>query len=108
MAPLHLTSSHGRPEHISTSPPIVAVPVVDSVEKLPGDWASASAVANAPRKTAITATMAIAPLPHCGRGRGPRPQWLDGAWEGEGLAKGSWVRPSPASALRVPAPAPGS
>jgi hypothetical protein len=37
----HLTSSHGRPEHINTSPLRVAVPVVDRVEKLPGDCASA-------------------------------------------------------------------
>src|SRR5215212_1300664 len=36
-APLHLTSIQGRPEHINTSPFRVAVPVVESVEKLPGD-----------------------------------------------------------------------
>src|ERR1700726_1720487 len=36
----HRTSSHGRPEHIRTSPFRVVVPVVDSVEKLPGDCAS--------------------------------------------------------------------
>jgi hypothetical protein len=35
------TSIHGWPEHIKTSPFNVAVPVVDSVEKLPGDCASA-------------------------------------------------------------------
>src|SRR5437016_7293141 len=40
-APLQRTSTQGRPEHISTSPLRVAVPVVDSVEKLPGDCASA-------------------------------------------------------------------
>jgi hypothetical protein len=40
-APLHFTSIQGRPEHIRTSQLRVAVPVVDSVEKLPGDCASA-------------------------------------------------------------------
>jgi len=43
VAPLHLTSIHGWPEHISTSPFNVAVPVVVSVEKLPGDCACAGA-----------------------------------------------------------------
>src|SRR5215207_5135605 len=46
-APLHLTSIHGRPEHISTSPFNVAVPVVDSVEKLPGACARALHTAKA-------------------------------------------------------------
>src|SRR6266436_709184 len=40
-APLQRTSIQGCPEHISTSPLRVAVPVVDSVEKLPGDCARA-------------------------------------------------------------------
>src|SRR5437868_10285091 len=35
------TSSQGRPEHINTSPFRVAAPVVDNVEKLPGDCALA-------------------------------------------------------------------
>ncbi len=36
-APSQRTSNQGRPEHISTSPPSVAVPVVDNVENPPGD-----------------------------------------------------------------------
>src|SRR5579864_5160539 len=40
-APLQRTSIHGRPEHISTSPPRVEMPVVERVEKLPGDCACA-------------------------------------------------------------------
>src|SRR5438477_13050979 len=35
------TSSQGWPEHINTSPFKVAAPVVERVEKLPGDCASA-------------------------------------------------------------------
>ena len=35
------TSSQGWPEHIKTSPFKVAVPVVERVEKFPGDCASA-------------------------------------------------------------------
>src|ERR1700733_10955713 len=39
VAPLQRTSIHGWPEHTSTAPPSVDVPVVDKVEKLPGDCA---------------------------------------------------------------------
>src|SRR5438874_12500493 len=60
-APLQRTSIHGRPEHISTSPLRVAVPVVDSVEKLPGDCARALDPARTP---AISAAAASAPSIH--------------------------------------------
>src|SRR5688500_17443919 len=68
-APLHLTSIHGRPEHISTTPLKVAVPVVVSVEKVPGACASGlpgiEPTANAMR---TAATAEITPLPQGGRG----------------------------------------
>src|SRR5260370_39320747 len=51
-APLQRTSIQGRPEHISTSPLRVAVPVVDSVEKLPGDCAKAPEATRPPATSA--------------------------------------------------------
>jgi len=48
MAPLHHTSIHGCPEHIMTSPFKVAAPVVDRVEKLPGDCAFAGVRSQGP------------------------------------------------------------
>jgi len=54
-APLQRTSIHGRPEHISASPPRVAVPVVDRVEKLPGACASAPETARALASSAASA-----------------------------------------------------
>src|SRR5713101_2228865 len=49
----HLTSIHGKPEQTSTAPLSVAVPVVDSVEKLPGDCASAAPAASALANNAV-------------------------------------------------------
>src|SRR5436853_5770971 len=60
-APLQRTSIQGRPEHISTSPVRVAVPIVDSVEKLPGDCARALAPTRTP---AISAAALSAPSIH--------------------------------------------
>src|SRR6516165_4685225 len=50
-APLHRTSIQGRPEHINMSPPIVAVPVVDRVEKFPGSAPRSAARCRARRRT---------------------------------------------------------
>src|ERR1700730_3015791 len=87
-APLHRTSSHGRPEHIRTSPFRVAVPVVDSVEKLPGDCASApqavKQIASAASTALSASTYRHASGSDCGRpgriGAGETPAvqlWVD-------------------------------
>src|SRR6476661_8280486 len=56
----HLTSIHGRPEHISTSPFNVAVPVVDSVETLPADCPIAlAAMIRQPAAAAAASTWSI-------------------------------------------------
>src|SRR5215471_5253278 len=53
-APLQRTSIHGRPEHISTSPSRVAVPVVDNVEKLPGLCAQVGSATPSPKANAAS------------------------------------------------------
>src|ERR1700676_541463 len=53
----HFTSIQGRPEHIKTSTLRVAVPVVDSVEKLPGDCASALQAARTPAISAAAVSV---------------------------------------------------
>src|SRR5436190_24138096 len=55
-APLQRTSIQGRPEHINTSPLRVAVPVVDSVEKLPGACARALPATKTPAISAAAAS----------------------------------------------------
>src|SRR5437879_3332957 len=53
-APLQRTSIHGFPEHISTSPLSVAVPVADSEEKFPGDCARLGNAVLSPKANAAT------------------------------------------------------
>ncbi|HVH77903.1 MAG TPA: hypothetical protein VM782_00810, partial [Stellaceae bacterium] len=53
-APLHRTSIQGCPEQASAAPPNVAVPVVDRVEKLPGDCASAATATRAQATNAMS------------------------------------------------------
>src|SRR3954452_5727120 len=76
MAPLHLMSIHGRPEHISTSPFRVAAPVVESVEKLPGDCARAGVRGQAPEirkaiRLTVDVTRYVSRIPVCSRSLTP-------------------------------------
>src|SRR6516162_11793172 len=73
IAPLQRTSTHGRPEHITRSPPIVAVPVVDNVEKFPGDCAKLGRATPSPKANAASQRRRLittcaprkpGPLPH--------------------------------------------
>src|SRR5438445_5506485 len=53
-APWQRTSIHGFPEHISTSPLSVAVPVADSEEKFPGDCARLGSAIPSPNAKAAS------------------------------------------------------
>src|SRR5438445_3822263 len=59
-APLQRTSIHGLPEHISTSPLSVAVPVADSEEKFPGDCARLGSAALSPKANAASLSTCLA------------------------------------------------